>query len=301
MEALEILKALLLGAVEGITQWLPVSSTAHQALLDEFIRLDTREEFRAVFSVMIQLGTVFAVLLLFRERLWPFCSRQLSASEVKALRDQPAPVRAIRTGMLRWFDPDICMLWLRILAASLPAFILALPFYDVIQIKCTHLVIIAIVLIAYGIVFVLLRRLLYGRRPTVRQPGQISLNQALIIGLFQSLSMVPGTSRTGAAILGGMAVRTSRTVATEFSYYLAVPAVFGSCIYRLSRFALSFSGWEVLLLLSGMLAAFMTSLVSIRFMLGYIRKHNFRLFGWYRIGLGTFILLYYILLNYILN
>ncbi|MBR2766382.1 MAG: undecaprenyl-diphosphate phosphatase [Blautia sp.] len=301
MEPVEVLKALLLGAVEGFTQWLPVSSTAHQALLDELIRLDAREEFQAVFSVMIQLGTVFAVLLIFRERLWPFCSRPLTDNEAKALRSQPAPVRVIRTAMLRYFDPDICSLWLRILIASLPAFILGLAFYDLITVKCTHLVIIAFVLILYGIVFVLLRRILYGRRPTVRQPGQISLSKALIIGLFQSLSMVPGTSRTGAAILGGMFVRTSRIVATEFSYYLSVPAIFGSCIYRLSRFALSFSGWEVLLLFCGMLTAFITSLVSIRFMLSYIRKHNFRIFGWYRIGLGIFILLYYILLNHILN
>ncbi len=300
MEAVEVLKALLLGAVEGITQWLPISSTAHQALLDELIRLETREEFRAVFSIMIQLGAVFAVLLLFRERLWPFCSRPLTDNESKALQSRPAPVRVIRTAMLRYFDPDICSLWLRILIASLPGLALALPFYDLITFRYTHLVFIGCILIVYGVVFVLLRRLLYGRRPTARQPGQISLLRALLIGLFQALSLVPGTSRTGAAMLGGMFAGTSRVVAAEFSYYLAVPAVPGLCIYRLSRFALSFSAWEVLLLFSGMLTAFIASLVSVRFMLGYIRKHNFKIFGLYRIGLGIFILLYYFLLNHIL-
>lgn len=272
MDFLEIIKVLLMGIIEGITEWLPISSTGHMILAREFIKLDLREEFLPVFLVVIQLGAILAVVVLFFKKLWPFTSDK----------------------SVHYIKKDTWSLWFKILVSCVPAGIIGVVFGDKIDAVLENYVVVAIALIVYGVLFIVIEKSSIVKNPKVTQISQITYKTALLIGIFQVLALIPGTSRSGATIIGAMIIGTSRVVAAEFTFYLAVPVMFGASLIKLLGFGFAFTGQEVAVLLLGMLSAFVVSIVAIRFLMGYIKKHNFVVFGWYRIVLGVLVLAYFI-------
>ena len=272
----EILKAVILGIVEGLTEWLPISSTGHMILVDEFLKLNVSDAFRELFLVVIQLGAILAVVVLFWKKIWPF---------------------PIRNGRLR-ADRDILRLWLKILVACVPAGVVGLLFDKQMNALFYNYQTVAVMLILFGLLFLWVEDRNKTRTPHITDTNAISYRAALIIGVFQMIAAVfPGTSRSGATIIGGLMLGISRTVAAEFTFVLAIPAMFGASLLKLVQFGFSFSGMELAILLTGMAVAFMVSMVSIRFLMGYIRKHSFKVFGWYRIVLGIVVLCYFWLLK----
>ena len=292
---IEILKAILFGIVEGITEWLPISSTGHMILVDEFIKLNMSKEFKEFFLVAIQLGAILAVVVLYWGKLWPFYIRELPRKTRLALKKQSTPVRVGLTFVERFCDKEKWILWFKILVACLPTIIIALPFNDIIEEKFNNYVVVAIALIVYGVLFIFIENYNKRRRPTCTSLESMSFKTALLIGMFQVLSVIPGTSRSGSTIIGGILVGTSRTVAAEFTFFLAIPVMFGASLLKLVKFGFAFTASEVIILVVGILVAFVVSILAIKFLVGYIKKHDFKAFGWYRIVLGILVLVYFAL------
>nr|WP_275891307.1 undecaprenyl-diphosphate phosphatase [Ruminococcus sp. OA3] len=291
---IELLKVIFLGIVEGITEWLPVSSTGHMILVDEFLSLKVSDEFLQMFLVVIQLGAILAVVLIYWNKLWPFHRKPADVSE--SFWQNHSENRLVG-GLQQFADNHVSMnkiiMWLKIAVSCLPAMIIAIPFNDFIEKKLNNYVVVAIMLIVYGILFIIIENYNKRRRPKMRKISEITWTTALLIGVFQVLSIVPGTSRSGATIIGGILLGTSRKLAAEYTFFLAVPVMFGASLLKIVKFGFSFTGPEIIYLLVGMLVAFVVSIFCIKFLMSYIRKHDFKVFGWYRIVLGILILGYF--------
>lgn len=267
---LEILKAVLFGIVEGITEWLPVSSTGHMIILDEFINLDCTPEFLEMFLVVIQLGAIMAVVLLFWNKIFPF-----------QFKDKLKPV----------IEMDKIMLWLKIVVACIPAAIVGILFDDVFESLFYHAIPVALALIVFGVAFIIVERRNKGKQAKINALGEITFQTALMIGIFQLIAAIfPGTSRSGATIVGALLIGVSRSVAAEFTFFLAIPVMFGASLLKLVKFGLSFTGSELGILLVGMIVSFVVSVFVIKFLMDYIKKHDFQVFGWYRIVLGVLVI-----------
>ncbi len=278
---IEFLKAVLFGIVEGITEWLPISSTGHMILLDEFVKLDVSPEFWEMFLVVIQLGAILAVVLLFWNQIWPF-----------GKKNNPDP--AGKTGFLAWCKKDIWTLWFKIIAACLPAAVVGLLFDEFFEQLFYNGVCVAIALIVFGVGFIIIENKNKNAAAKVNSLSGITYKTAFIIGMFQLIAAIfPGTSRSGATILGALLIGVSRTVAAEFTFFLAIPVMLGASLLKVVKFGFSFSGNEVMILAAGMVTAFLVSVIVIKFLMGYIKKHDFKVFGWYRIVLGLLVLLYF--------
>ena len=274
----ESLKALLFGIVEGITEWLPISSTGHMILLDEFIQLQMSDAFKSMFEVVIQLGAILAVVLLYFSKLWPFKMPKKGESFV---------------GL---FKMDTIMLWLKVVVAILPSAIVGIPFDDWMDAHLHNGPVVAAMLILYGVAFILVeRRQNTHRRARIQNVELIDMRMALMIGLFQVLSLVPGTSRSGATILGGILMGCSRAAASEFSFFLAIPTMAGASLIKVLKFGLSFTSEELIILAIGCVSAFVVSIIAIKTFMGYIKRHSFTAFGWYRIILGAVVGVYFLL------
>lgn len=267
---IEILKTLLLGVVEGITEWLPISSTGHMILVDEFVRMDISPAFRELFLYVIQLGAILAVVLLFWKRMWPFQTKD---------REKP------------FVDMGIIKMWLKVAFACIPGFV-GFMLFDFVDDR----IVVAGALVVYGVLFILIERWNKNRVPRIKSMDEIGFKDAFIIGLFQMLSMIPGTSRSGSTIIGGLTVGLSRVAVTEFTFFLAVPVMLGVSFVKLLQYGFSFSGAELMILGVGCVSAFVTSLFVIKFLINYVRRHDFKVFGWYRIILGIVLIAYFELL-----
>ena len=271
----EILKAILFGIVEGITEWLPISSTGHMILLDEFVTLNVSPEFWDVFLVVIQLGAIFAVVILFWNKIFPF----------------DFSTKGRKKGVIR---KDIFQMWFKVIAACVPAMIYGILLDDLISPYLYNATVVAVMLILFGVAFIVIENWNRGRKPRVKSITALTYRDALLIGLFQLIAAIlPGTSRSGATIVGALLIGVSRTVSAEFTFFLAIPVMFGASLLKLVRAGFAFTGSEVLLLVVGMVSAFVVSMLVISFLMGYIRKHDFKVFGWYRIVLGLLVLLYF--------
>lgn len=294
MDILEFMKVVVLGIVEGITEWLPISSTGHMILVDEFIKLNMSSEFKEFFLVAIQLGAIMAVVLLYWGKLWPFYVKPLSSETAKKLQKKSILVRGAYVFAERFCDKEKWLLWMKILVACLPTIIIALPFNDVIEEKFNNYVVVAVALVVYGILFIFIENYNKKRTPVCTTLDTLSFRTAFFIGVFQVLSVIPGTSRSGSTIIGGILAGTSRTVAAEFTFFLAIPVMFGASLLKLLKFGFSFTGEEVMILTAGTVTAFLVSVFAIKFLVGYIKKHDFKVFGWYRIILGILVLGYFL-------
>ena len=275
IDLFEILKVIFLGIVEGITEWLPISSTGHMLLVDEFLHLSARDEFKEMFFVVIQLGAILAVVLLFWNKMWPFQFRDKSRS------------------VLRY---SVWNMWFKVVVACIPGAVVTLLFDDYIEAHFHTPLVIAITLILYGVAFIAIEKWNKGRTPKINRLRDLSYTTALLIGVFQVLSIIPGTSRSGSTIIGALLLGVSRTVAAEFTFFMAVPVMFGLSFIKLLKFGFAFTGSEIVILLVGCVVAFLVSVVVIKFLMDYIRKHDFSVFGIYRIALGALVLLYFFVL-----
>ncbi len=277
MQILDWLKILFLGIVEGITEWLPISSTGHMILVDEFWKTANHpvltEDFMKMFEVVIQFGAILAVVLLYFKKVWPFRNDRKAATKLE-----------------RYCDKDKFIMWLKIAVSCVPAILIGLPFEDTIDEYLFNAPVVAAMLILYGIAFLFIERYNKRRKPRIHEMSQLRWTDAALIGVFQVLAMVPGTSRSGATILGGILIGASRGLAAEYTFFLAIPTMLGASALKLIKYGAAFTSTQVLVLLLGMLVALVVSIVAIKFLLGYIRKHDFSAFGWYRIGLGIIVL-----------
>lgn len=268
---IEILKAILFGIVEGITEWLPISSTGHMIILDEFVKLDCTPEFKEMFLVVIQLGAILAVVLLFWNKIFPFQFKDKSKLVI---------------------EMDKIMLWCKIVVACIPAAVIGLLFDDVFEELFYHAFSVAIALIVFGVAFIVIERRNKGKKAKITRLEDITFQTALMIGVFQLIAAIfPGTSRSGATIVGALLIGVSRTVASEFTFFLAIPVMFGASLLKILKFGFAFSGMELAILAVGTLVAFIVSVVVIRFLMDYIKKHDFQVFGWYRIVLGVLVII----------
>ena len=267
---IEILKAIFLGIVEGITEWLPISSTGHMILVDEFIKLDVSKEFLDMFMVVIQLGAILAVLVLYFHKLNPF-SRKKTLVERKQT----------------W------SLWLKVIIACLPAAVIGLIFDDKINELFFNAWTIAITLIVYGVLFIIVEIFNRKRKPKIRELSQLPYTMAFLIGVFQLLALIPGTSRSGVTIITALLLGASRFVAAEFTFFLAIPVMLGASALKLVKFGFSYTGLEIAILIAGVLTAFLVSVLAIKFLMKYIKKHDFKIFGVYRVLLGIAVIIYF--------
>lgn len=287
---LEIIKSIIFGIVEGITEWLPISSTGHMILLDEFIKMNISEQFKEMYLVVIQLGAIMAVVLLFWWEIWPFC---------KGENFEKHYVKNKKISFLDCFKfvkQDIFIMWFKILVACIPAVIVELLWGDKLEAAFYNYQTVSIMLIVVGIVFILVENRNKNHAAKVDSIAGITYQTAFLIGIFQLIAAVfPGTSRSGATIIGGLMLGLSRTIAAEFTFYLAVPAMFGASFIKIIKFGLAFTGTQIAILLTGMVTAFVVSVVVIKFLMGYIKKHDFKVFGWYRIVLGALVLAYFMI------
>lgn len=293
MSVLEFIKVVILGIVEGITEWLPISSTGHMILVDEFIKMEMTPEFKEFFLVVIQLGAILAVVVLYWSKLWPFYIREISPKKRKELNRMNPVSRMALTFVEKFCNKDKWILWFKILVACIPTIVIALPFNDIIEEKFNNYVVVAIALIVYGVIFILIENYNKRRKPVCTSLEELSFGTAFKIGIFQVLSVIPGTSRSGSTIIGGILVGTSRTVAAEFTFFLAIPVMFGASLLKLIKFGFAFTPAEILTLVTGVVVAFFVSVIAIKFLMGYIKKHDFKAFGWYRIVLGILVLGYF--------
>ena len=275
---IETLKALLFGIVEGVTEWLPISSTGHMILLDEFIHMGMSEAFMEMFNVVIQLGAILAVVVLYFPKLWPF---------KKGRRQE---------GLTSYLRLDTWRLWIMVILAIIPSAVIGLPFDDWMDEHLHTAPVVAAMLVLYGVAFILVERWQAKNRSGAKVSGveEITPKLALLIGCFQALSLVPGTSRSGATILGGILLGCTRAAASEFSFFMAIPTMAGASLLKLLKFGLSFTAAEAVILLVGCVSAFAVSVVAIRTFIGYIKKHSFTAFGWYRIALGALVAAYFL-------
>lgn len=274
MEVIEIFKAIILGIIEGITEWLPISSTGHMILIDEFLQLGMSDAFKEMFFVVIQLGAILAVVVLYWKKIFPF-----DFKENKVIKK------------------DIIIMWIKIVIACIPAAIVGVLFDDKINLLFYNFQSVAIVLIVFGILFIVVENYNKGKNSIVKNINQLTYKMAMVIGLFQLVAAIfPGTSRSGATILGALLIGVSRDVAAEFTFFLAIPVMFGASLLKLIKFGIVFKSFELTVLLVGMVVAFIVSLLTIKFLVGYIKKHDFKIFGWYRIVLGCILLIYYFMM-----
>ncbi|MEK6263826.1 MAG: undecaprenyl-diphosphate phosphatase [Clostridium sp.] len=271
MELIEIIKAVILGIVEGLTEWIPISSTGHMILVDEFLQLNMSAAFKEMFLVVIQLGAIMAVVVLYFKKLNPF----LIIKNKLTIKN------------------DTISLWLKIIVACVPAGIIGVFYDDKIEAMFYNYQTVAVTLILYGILFIVIERKHKNIKPKINLLSQITYKTAFIIGIFQILALIPGTSRSGTTILGAILIGTSRTVAAEFTFFLAIPIMFGASLLKLLKFGFVFTNAEFITLFIGMLVAFVVSILAIKFLIGYIKKHDFTLFGWYRIVLGIIVISYF--------
>ena len=280
MGIFDVLVAIILGIVEGITEWLPISSTGHMILVNQFLTF-SNDDFTQMFLVVVQLGAIMAVVLLFWKKIFPFNFQYKQ-------NNKP------------FVKMDIMTLWFKILVATIPAAIVGVLFDDVIDEMFYNQIVVAGALIIYGILFIVVERWNKGRRPIITKVHDITYQTAIIIGIFQLLAaIIPGTSRSGSTIIGGILVGTSRTVAAEFTFFLAIPVMFGASLLKLVKFGFTFTPAEVLTLVTGVVVAFFVSIIAIKFLMGYIKKHDFKAFGWYRIVLGVLVLGYFVGKNFL--
>lgn len=270
MFAIEIIKAAVLGIVEGLTEWLPVSSTGHMILVDEFMAMNVNKAFMDMFLVVIQLGAILAVVVLNYDRLNPFSKRKTYLKKRQTIS-----------------------LWGKVIVGCIPAAVIGLAFNDYMEKHFMNAQVVAFTLILYGVIFIIVENYNKNRSPVINDIDQLDYKTAFIIGLFQVLSLVPGTSRSGSTIIGGILFGTSRIVATEYTFFLAIPVMFGASALKLFKFGFHYTFEEIVLLLVGMIVAFIVSIVSIKFLLRYVRTNDFKAFGWYRIVLGLIVFAYF--------
>lgn len=275
MELIEYIKVIILGIVEGITEWLPISSTGHLLLVDEFMKLNMTDEFKEMFDVVIQLGAILAVVVIYFKKLLPLDFNITG----KDGREHKAAV-----------SREKLIMWAKILVACMPAAIIGIPFNDQIDDLFYNAPVVAVMLIVYGIAFIVIEKLHRGREARMKEVGEITFRAAAIIGIFQVLALIPGTSRSGATIVGAMLIGVGRTAAAEFTFFLAVPVMFGASLIKLLKFGFVFTSAEIITLFLGMGVAFVVSIIAIKFLMSYIKKHDFSVFGWYRIVLGIAVL-----------
>ena len=274
MELMELFKAALIGIVQGITEWLPVSSTGHMILIDEFLQLGMSDAFKEMFFVVIQLGAILAVVVLYWKKIFPFDFKENQV-----------------------IKKDIIIMWIKIVIACIPAAIVGVLFDDKINSLFYNFQSVAITLIVFGILFIVVENYNKGKNSIVKNINQLTYKMAMVIGLFQLVAAIfPGTSRSGATILGALLIGVSRDVAAEFTFFLAIPVMFGASLLKLIKFGIVFKSFELTVLLVGMVVAFIVSLLTIKFLVEYIKKHDFKIFGWYRIVLGCILLIYYFMM-----
>ena len=274
MDIIEIIKALVLGIVEGITEWLPISSTGHMILVDEFLKLNVSEEFKSMFLVVIQLGAILAVVVLYFKKLIPL---------------------DVQNKKLHW-KKDTLAMWLKIIVSCIPAAIVGVFFDDELEAVFYNWQTVSAALILFGILFIIIEKRNRGREPKINSINDISYKTAVIIGIFQLIAAVfPGTSRSGATIVGALLIGVSRSVATEYTFFLAVPVMFGASALKLVKFGFDFTSQELVILFVGLVSALVVSILAIKFLMSYIKKHDFTAFGWYRIVLGAAVILYFAL------
>lgn len=268
---LDFLKSIVYGIVEGITEWLPISSTGHMILLEKIMPMHVSDDFWQLFLVVIQLGAIMAVVIMYWKRLWP-------------IRTGPRNGKPL-------FKRSVLMMWAKVIVACIPAVIIGVLWDDLFERLFYNYICVAIALIVFGILFILVENRNEGRRPVVNKISELSFRTAFYIGLFQCLAAIfPGTSRSGATILGALLLGVSRTCAAEFTFFMAVPVMFGASLLKIIKIGLHFTFGEFILLLVGIIVAFLVSVFAIRFLMGYIRKNNFKPFGVYRIVLGLIVL-----------
>ncbi len=273
MNFLEFLKVLLFGIVEGYTEWLPISSTGHLILVEDIVKLNQPEAFWSVFLVVIQLGAILAVVFLYWSKLWPFSPKK-------------SPVQKRNT----W------ILWSKIILACIPAAVVGLPLDDFLDAHLYNSTVVALMLILYGAIFIWMENRNQGMEFPIQKTGELSYRTALLIGAFQCLSLIPGTSRSGATIIGAMLLGCARPVAAEFSFFLGIPVMCGASLLRIVKYLLqegAFTGEQWIIMLLGMLVSFLVAVVTIRYLMSYIRKHDFKIFGYYRIVLGVIVLVFF--------
>ena len=276
---IEYLKAALLGVVEGVTEWLPISSTGHMILLNEILPLNVSEEFWSMFEVVIQLGAILAVVIIFWKQIWPFRMKDKDSNE---------------KGLVAFVKTDIMNLWGKILVACIPAAVVGLLFDEILEKYLYNYVVVALALIAFGVAFIVIENRNKTHKPKINTLDELTYKTAIIIGMFQLLAAIfPGASRSGSTIVGALLIGVSRTVAAEFTFFLAIPVMAGASLLKLVRFGLNFSSYELIILVIGFTVAFFVSIVVIKFLLQFIKKHDFKVFGWYRIALGIAVLIYY--------
>ena len=267
---LDILKAIIFGIVEGITEWLPISSTGHLIIMEELLKLDQGDAFFEMFQVVIQLGAILAVVVIYFHKLNPF-----------------SPKKTQKQKMMTW------QIWIKVVIGCLPAAVVGILFDDWIDKTLYHWYVVALMLIVYGILFIVVENYQKGKEPQVTKFSQLTIPMILIIGVFQMLAMIPGTSRSGATIVGALMIGVSRSVATEYTFFLAIPVMFGASLLKLIKFGFSFTAMQVAVLLVGMVVSFAVSIVASKFLMSYIRKNDFKAFGYYRIVLGVIVFLFF--------
>lgn len=270
---LDILKSIVLGIIEGITEWLPISSTGHLIIADEFIKLNMSESFMEMFNVVIQLGAILAVVVIYFKQMWPFTLKKEE----------------------HFIKKDVFSMWFKVIVAILPAAIIGIPLDDLFEEKFHNYIVVSLALVIYGIAFLIIEKRNKCLKPKVNSIAEMSYKTAFLVGCFQALSLIPGTSRSGSTILGAILIGVSRVAAAEFSFYMAVPVMFGASLIKLLKFGFNFTSNELLILFVGMLTAFVISVIAIKFLISYIKKRDFTAFGYYRIILGVIILLYFVL------
>lgn len=273
MDFVEALKVIILGIVEGITEWLPISSTGHLLLVDEFIKLSESAEFKEMFMYVIQLGAILAVVVLFWGKMWPFQFKDKTQPKIRK---------------------DVFSMWFKVVVACIPGF---LAYVALDEIFVDDVRIIATALIVYGVAFIVIENWNKNRTPKVKTLEEISYKDAFLIGLFQALSIVPGTSRSGSTIIGGLVIGVSRVAAAEFTFFLAVPVMVGMSALKILKFGFDFTSAQLVALILGCVVAFVVSILVIKFLMSYIKKKDFKVFGWYRIALGVLVLLYFYVLK----
>ena len=271
---IELIKVIIIGIVEGISEWLPISSTGHMLLVDEFIRMDVSDSFKEMFFVVIQLGAILAVVLVFWKKMWPFDFKSKGEGVVRK---------------------EIFSIWFKVVVACIPGALVTLLFDDYVEAHLETPTIISCALIFYGIAFIVVENMNKSRVARIEGIHDITYKTAFVIGLFQVLSIIPGTSRSGATIIGALLIGVSRVAAAEFTFFLAVPVMFGLSFIKLLKFGFHYSQAEIVVLLVGVVVAFTVSLFVIKFLMQYIKKHDFKVFGWYRIILGVAMLAYFAL------
>lgn len=286
MEILELLKVVFLGIVEGITEWLPISSTGHLILVEEFVKLNVSKSFWEMFMVVIQLGAILAVVVLYWKEIWPFRNK-------KPKHENVTKVEKAAGTLCRFVKIDKMIMWLKIMVSCLPAILIGLPFDDFIEKKFNNWFVVAVMLIVYGVLFLVVEDYNEKRTVKIHSIADITWKTALLIGIFQVLALIPGTSRSGATIIGGILLGASRTVAAEYTFFLAIPVMFGASLLKIVKFGFDFTSWELTILGVGTVVSFVVSILAIKFLMGYIKKHDFKAFGWYRIVLGIIVMLFF--------